>query len=383
MVKAFIMAMFIQGLTEQAVKDMAKVDLDTNGFIDEGLIDQAWEQAVSAPPPDSSGFKLFRASMADADRERVLNYSSEYIWTHFWDGYESWWAYATAHNVEDSSRRDHSAGKDYRSGARMGPQNAALVTAKTAAGHDILDRMVRVMGAGRGAAETCCLLRFLDAIDIKILEMIKSIIKMAINIIEMRAKLAWQWYLRLANHAWAVISGEVLRVLDQFFEKIADKVLSIIDLDGEGVKVMRACLPIDELIKSILDVLEYMKKWYQDLIGSIGIEVNQQVIAAGSGWEEALGIKKAKETLKAIEAMLEFKTTADENRPIEDNRLNAMIAELQDASYTYDLLGTGEEVGDALGTANELTHDIVEICRGLGDWDKIKATAAGALGGEG
>ena len=314
--------------------------------------------------------------MRDSDQDTITNYSVGYIAKNVGRGYESWWAYMTARDTEEQALRSYYSGKTLRDGTvNMLPDHKNVVMSQVNMGTGVLDRMVRVMRSTRGPSETCCFLRFLDAIDLSILENIVGFLELSTSMREANIHAAYEEYMKLANHPWNVISGEVLSLLDEFFDEVAKDVLSIIDLESEGMKIAKACIPIDELIGSVLDVIEYTKTWYRQMIAAIGENVNSTAATMAVGWDEALNIKKSKESTEALKKMIEYKKTAEETDPIEDNRLNAMIAELQGVAYAKQLEG----VGDTIGVANDFTRSMVEACRSLGDWDKVKESAAKAL----
>ncbi len=368
-IMAMLMMKFVQGMSDNAISNYETMVNTEAGNMDFGPIFKEFTERAGTPP-DSDAYRQFRASMYESNSMRLVNYSTNYISKHIGDGFESWWAYLVSRDLHEQGLRTHDAGDIYISGEQgMPPAHAGVVTQQTATSGAVLDAMGGTLGRTMGGPETCCFLRWLDLFKLDILVIMRQIIQMALYAMEFNAAQSFEWYKNLANYPWRVISQKALKALDTFFEKVMKQVLDAFDIEGELWKIIQACTPVNELMGSVLNMMEYIKSWYTDLIGAIGKEWGEYAISLGAGWETMFEIRRAKEILLALDQMIAFKQQLEESESVSEDKLTGAISKVQGFMFEHHIPGT-----DTVQVAHDLTQEAVEWCRTLGDWDRIKST---------
>lgn len=370
LVQAFVMMRFLHGLTDDASKEVVRMDSGRAGVISEELVDRAWVQATSSPPPTSRSYRTFQAGMADADRKTVADYSTGYLAKHAADGFDLWWAYLTASDVEKSSLSEYDrqrATSDAGVASRAGDTGERI----TEAGNGVLDQVVRTLSWSPTVSESCCLVRFLYHVDLGALRLIESVLEMAIAILEAQAAQAYADYLSLMTHPFQVISGEIIRVLDGFFDKIANRVLSVFDGGSETERIIRACLPVSELMDSVLDVLEYTRTWYQRMLRALGGQIRAAAAGAAGGWDVSWQVKKAIRILRTIQEAIRRKENGEEG---DEETIRSVVDEAASGTQAIAL----DDAATTISDVGDLVEDALDICRKLGNWDAVKNELSGS-----
>ncbi|RKZ12959.1 hypothetical protein DRQ53_14030, partial [bacterium] len=435
---------FLHGMTEEAVDEYIKMgNIQVEG-VDVG---SQIKEAFNSEPPRSRSFDLMRAGLASSDHELISRHSVGYAASHIDDGFETWYAYLTTRELHERGLRETHSAKLYRQGRLRGSDKRADGLTKLASvGISGIARMQDVLSTKMNPADACCLTRFLLAVDVNWLEQIRVIIAMALALLESLAAAAFGATLDLMMTPWAMIRSEVTRLIDGILDRVVAEIVEAFDIDSEVWDVIKACTPVSELIQSVLDQIEWIKRWYREMLEFMDAEVEGFLKSQMHGWETIYGIKKAKEQLRVLDriiqekqAMLEaelpeqqifgiieeikgYRATydipidameqiqrdikilvsselrvADRERIIEsiDNKLaasgvpaekrNRVRRELFDIaeerndtklnevlSYVEEAVGEDNLAGDAVGDVNDAAREIMEWCRNLGDWDRMK-----------
>jgi hypothetical protein len=363
-----IMMKFVQGMQDDAIHAYQHmISTDTAGVNFQSIFDRFLEQGGT--PPDSDAYRQFVASMYESNAMRLINYSVNYIARHIGDGFESWWAYLVGRDIHEQGLRAYTAGDVYRDGVQSMPRaHSDLVRLQAQNGSDALAGMNGMLSRTMSGEETCCLLRWLDIFDLDVLKIMRSIIHMALQILNFNAAAAFGWYKNLANYPWRVISQQILKALDSFYEKVMKRVLDSLELDGGVWSIIQACTPINELIDSVLEVMEYIRNWYHDLVGAAVQELGDFSVSMGASWEIMADVRRAREILLSLDQMIAFKQQIGDSESVGEDRLTGAISKVQGFMFRHEIPGA-----EGLNQVKEFTQDAVEWCRTLGDWDKIKS----------
>lgn len=351
-VRAIIMMKFIHGMTEEAVEEYTQLgDADLGVGFDIG---DAVKNAFNAGPPESRSYELFRAGLASNDYSLLTRHCAYWAGKHgVADGFETWFAYLSTREIHEKGLRESINGKLYRTGQLRGNSERASVLMKTANyGFSGIAEMQRILGGSMNPREACCFIRFVLAADIDFLQAIRTVIKMAIALLEAQAAAAFNWMVDLIMNPWNVIRSEVVRLVDGILEKVVEKVLDAFQADNEVWEIVRACTPVGELVKSVLDMIDYFKAWYKDLLRLLGDELEGWLNTSVKGWEIIWDIKKAKEQLRMLDRLIQEKQGMLQ-AGVPEGMVHGLIDEIRSLQRTYDL-------------SVDLTDDIIRQLKILG-----------------
>ncbi len=363
-IQAMVMIKMLTGMTDDAIDEYQNMEIFPEGIDFDGIM----ERFKKAPAPSSSAFGFYRAQSASANHELLLNYSVGYCTQHIGQGFESWLGYLTARTTHEDALRSYHSGNAYRTGAQtLGVAHSEALTTKSKNGQAILDMVSLGLGRGMDWGETCCLLRFLDMFTPNILEIMRTVIQMSVAQLNWQAQQSFQWFLDLANHPWAVISEELIRELDKFFEKIVGELLDTMEMDNAVYDVLKACTPVDELFNFMLSAIVDMKSWYHNLINNLGISIDKTFRGMMTGWEVTFKVRRAQELLMAIDELLE-KADLIGQLSEDDNLLTGIVSKLEGAMWKHDVNGK-----EAMSATSRGLDTAIDWCRKIGDWDFISS----------
>jgi len=369
-VSSMIMMRFVNGVSEAAAEAVVGADFVTAG-ID---IKRAVGEAYRAPPPDSKSYEVYRASLAKADHEIVLEHCLDYAAEHIGEGFEAWWAYLGAREIHEESLRDYENGAPYRAGEiKISDPVKETLQARVAGGHQTLDKIGGGLGRTLRPHETCCLLRSVATYDLDFLESLQAIIRLASSIYSQQIRESWSWYLQLANHPWNVISRQMMRGIDLIFDQMVDKISKGFGIGEPLEGILRECTPMEELIDTAVLMLEYLERQFKEITSTVIDDLNEQTVSLGAGWDVTWQLRRGKELLRAIDALIEEKKRAQEEE-VNEEAIDSIVGNIQGFLYEHRIPGY-EVVEDFTG----YTKDAVQWCRDLADWDKLKAKVGEVL----
>jgi len=368
--QGLIMSKLIQGMTDEAIESYQNMD----GIFPEGVdVKVVYEQLKNADVPRSDAFRFYSAQMASPNHETILTYSVRYCTRHISEGYESWLGYLTAQSVHEESLRSYYNGVEYRSGElSMAKAHNEVLSNKVEASDSLLDMVGAGLGRKMDWGETCCLLRFVDIYPPDILGIMKSIIEMSLSSLNWQCQQSFDWSLSLANHPYAVIHEKLIKMLDGLFDKVVGDLLDSMEIDSKTFQVLKACTPIEELMDFVLSAIVELKNWYQQMLKSIGIQIDKVFKNLSVGWQMVFKIRRANEIIAALEEII-AKAEDIGNLLNNDDALSGLVGQLEGATWAHDIPGV-EALGDIAG----FTEGALDWCRKIGDWDYI-STQIGSL----
>lgn len=332
--RSVLMMKFLHGMTEEAVESYTKMD---NIQIEGVDIGSQIKEAFNNEPPASRAFDLMRAGLASSDQELIARHSIGYAGAHVGDGFETWYAYLTTREIHERGLREQQSAHLYRQGFLRGSDKRAEgITKLASAGVTGIARMQQVLGTQLNSADACCLTRFLLAVDLDFLDAIRAIISMAVALLESLAAAAMSATMELMMSPWAMIRSEVVRLIDGVLDKVVQKIVDAFDIDSEAWDIIKACTPVSELIQSVLDQIEWIKRWYKEMLELLGGEIEGFLKVQMEGWETIWGIKKAKEQLLVLDRIIvEKQAMLDSELP--ENQIFGIIDEVKGYRKTYDI----------------------------------------------
>jgi len=368
--QGLIMAKFMQGLSDKSLGELTS--LNSDGISSSGIdIDSMIDQAINSSPPESDGFTAFRHSMATNDYSTIKNYSTDYMVKHVGDGFETWIGYLTTRNAHEDNLRVEELGSPYTDGQISLPEERRTqLENRNNSSENLMSKTKSGLSGVFDTKDSCCLLRFVAAIDVSVLDIIRSIIATAIAILEKQASEAFSWYLNATSSPWNIISEKILRGLDALFDKVIGKVLDVLDFDNDVMAILKVCTPVSEMVESVLSTIEYLRNWYHELVRSIGKDIDAYFKTASVGWETVYGIKRAKQLLVALDEMISFKDNMGDGEDVSEDDIHSMIPVIEQSTNKYDV---GED--NSLPTP---INELIDMCRTLGDWDLLKEKLSGS-----
>jgi len=335
-VRAMIMMKFLHGMTEEAVEEYTRLgDADLGVGFD---IKGAMKDAFNAGPPESRSFQMMRAGLASNDYSILTKHCAQWAGKEgVGNGFETWFAYLSTREIHEKGLREQINGKLYRTGQLSGNIDRANGLINMAdKGLTGIAHMQKVLGRGINPREACCLIRFVLAVDIDFLNALRTIIQMAIALLEAQAAQAFNWMLDLMMNPWNIIRSEVIKLVDGILEKIVDKLLKAFGFDNKVWGIVKACTPVGELITSVLDMVEWFKSWYKDLLRLLGDEMNGWLDTTTKGWDIVWDIKAAKEQLLMLDRLIQEKQGMLQ-AGVSDGQVHGLIDEIMSYRRSYDL----------------------------------------------
>lgn len=331
--RGIMMMIFLHGMTEQAIQGYINVTGQGEG----SQFSTAIKDAFNAGPPKSAAYDLLRAGLASSDSEIIARHSVDYAARHIGDGFELWFAYLTTREMHERGLREGYSANLYRTGQLRGSDARAERLVQLAnTGISGLVKMQSVLGNGLRPSDACCLTRFLLVVDVDFLDAIRAIIQMAIAILESQAALAFSATLANMSSPWAIIRSEVIRLVDGIIDKIVDRILVAFNIDNSVWNVIKACTPVTELMHSVLDQIEWIKRWYKNMLEMLGEELDGLQQNNLACWGIIDDINRAKEQLKVLDRIIQEKQAMlDADLP--ENQIFGIIDEIQCYRNTYDI----------------------------------------------
>lgn len=359
---SILMAQFLLGLTDAAMIELANLQ----GIRDIPGVDIDIIIKDSSSLRESDAFKAFVAENSHGDSHVIVSHSTAYIADHISEGLESWWGYLTASEVsQDAQLLSGQAHVFIKDGTTLPDKHTDYIRKRISSGNKELNRIGSTFSRRMSADDRCCITRFLSHVNGDGLESLRRMLLYARSFLITSTRNSYDAYFRLVNHPWRAINDSVLSVVDRLFDKAVVDALDVFGGDSTVLQILRACTPLQELLETVILTVESLRDSFRSILANGNTLLNQKAESLLQGWNNTAQIRRIDELISALDAVLDLGTNLSETDMI------AAANIIDGVLWSMDLPGfKGTE-------ATELTQDILDNCKALGDWDALKERLSG------